>query len=69
MLFLYTCKQAHQKLSENLDRELSLAERAQLKLHLSMCASCSNFKTQMQTIRMAMKQMAAGKSSDQDPQQ
>ena len=68
MLFLYTCKQAHQMLSENLDRQLSLTERAQLKLHLSVCESCSNFKTQMPTIRMAMKQMAAGKSSDQDPQ-
>ena len=66
MLFLYTCKQAQQKLSEDLDRQLSLAERAQLKLHLSMCRSCSNFGTQMRTIRSAMKQMAAGKSSDQD---
>jgi len=66
MLFFYTCKQAHQKLSEDLDRQLSLAERAQLKLHLSMCRSCSNFGTQMRTIRSAMKQMAAGKSSDQD---
>ncbi|MBC3833432.1 zf-HC2 domain-containing protein [Undibacterium amnicola] len=67
MLFLYTCKQAHQKLSENLDRKLSLTERAQLKVHLSMCRSCSNFSTQMRTIRSAMKQMASGKSSDQDP--
>ncbi len=66
MLFLYTCKQAHQKLSEDLDRELSLTERTQLKIHLSMCDSCSNFGTQMRTIRMAMKQMAEGKSSDQD---
>ena len=66
MLFLYTCKQAHQKLSEDLDRQLSLTERAQLKLHLSMCRSCSNFGTQMRTIRSAMKQMAAGKSSNQD---
>ncbi len=66
MLFLYTCKQAHQKLSEDLDRQLSLTERAQLKLHLSMCRSCNNFGTQMRTIRSAMKQMAAGKSSNQD---
>jgi predicted anti-sigma-YlaC factor YlaD len=66
MLFLYTCKQAHQKLSEDLDRELSLTERTQLKIHLSMCDSCTNFGKQMRTIRMAMKQMAEGKSSDQD---
>jgi predicted anti-sigma-YlaC factor YlaD len=67
MFFFYTCKQAHQKLSEDLDRKLSLAERTQLSVHLRMCRSCSNFRTQMRTIRMAMQQMANGKSSDQDP--
>lgn len=66
MRLFYTCKQAHQKLSENLDRDLSLLERTQLKLHLSMCHSCTNFGTQMRTIRMAMQQMAKGKSSDQN---
>jgi predicted anti-sigma-YlaC factor YlaD len=66
MRIVYTCKQAHQKLSENLDRELSLTERTQLKVHLSVCRSCTNFSTQMRTIRMAMQQMAKGKSSDQD---
>ncbi|MBC3873026.1 zf-HC2 domain-containing protein [Undibacterium flavidum] len=66
MRIFYTCKQAHQKLSENLDRELSLAERTQLKIHLSMCRSCTNFGTQMRTIRMAMQEMAKGKSSDRD---
>jgi predicted anti-sigma-YlaC factor YlaD len=67
MFFLYNCKQAHEKLSEDLDRKLSLTERTQLNVHLSMCRSCSNFRTQMRTIRMAMRQMASGKSSDQDP--
>lgn len=67
MRLFYSCKQAHQKISENLDRPLSVAERTQLKIHLSMCRSCSNFGTQMRTIRMAMLQMAKGKSSDQDP--
>lgn len=66
MRIFYTCQQAHQKLSENLDRELSLTERTRLKVHLSMCRSCTNFDTQMRTIRMAMQQMARGKSSDQD---
>ncbi|MFZ6818605.1 zf-HC2 domain-containing protein [Undibacterium sp. Ji22W] len=65
MRIFYTCKQAHQKLSENLDRELSLTERTQLKIHLSMCRSCTNFGTQMRTIRIAMQEMAKGKSSDQ----
>lgn len=64
MRLFYTCKQAHQKLSENLDRQLNLIERTQLKMHLSMCRSCSNFGTQMRTIRLAMQAMAKGKSSD-----
>ncbi|MBI1835192.1 MAG: zf-HC2 domain-containing protein [Burkholderiales bacterium] len=58
MRLLYTCKKAQQIISEGLDRELSLAERAHLKLHLSMCRSCTNFKGQMQTLRMAMKKMS-----------
>ena len=60
MRFLYTCKQAHQMLSEGLDRPLSLAERAHLKLHLSMCKSCTNFSQQMQTLRQAMRKMSHG---------
>lgn len=58
MRFFYTCKQAHQMLSEGLDRELSVAERTQLKLHLSMCRSCTNFRSQMNLLREAMKKMS-----------
>jgi predicted anti-sigma-YlaC factor YlaD len=57
MLFFYSCKQTHQKLSEGLDHELSLTERAQLKLHLSICRSCTNFRGQMQNLRAAMKKI------------
>lgn len=60
MRFFYTCKQAHQMLSEGMDRQLSVAERAQLKLHLSMCKSCTNFGQQMQTLRQAMRKMSHG---------
>lgn len=58
MRLLYSCKKAQQIISESLDRELGLAERVHLKLHLSMCRSCTNFKGQMQTLRMAMKKMS-----------
>ncbi|MBY0573328.1 MAG: zf-HC2 domain-containing protein [Undibacterium sp.] len=57
MLFFYSCKQAHQKLSESLDHELGLAERTHLKLHLSVCRSCTNFRGQMQNLRAAMKKL------------
>ena len=58
MRFFYTCKQAHQMLSEGMDRQLSVTERAQLKLHLRMCRSCSNFSGQMRLLREAMKKMS-----------
>jgi predicted anti-sigma-YlaC factor YlaD len=57
MQLIYKCKQAHQMLSEGLDRELSFSERARLKLHLSICDSCTNFNTQMQTLRLAMRKL------------
>jgi predicted anti-sigma-YlaC factor YlaD len=62
MRFIYTCKQTHQILSEGLDRDLSLAERAHLKLHLSLCTSCTNFSKQMLTLRLAMRKMAKGEN-------
>ena len=45
-------------LSEGLDRDLNVAERTQLKLHLGMCRSCTNFKNQMTLMRQAMKKMS-----------
>jgi predicted anti-sigma-YlaC factor YlaD len=57
MQLIYKCKQAHQMVSEGLDRELNFSERARLKLHLSICESCTNFNTQMQTLRLAMRKL------------
>lgn len=57
MHFFYNCREAHQKLSEALDHELGLAERAQLKIHLSMCRSCNNFRLQMRTLHNAMQRL------------
>lgn len=57
MRLIYKCKQAHQMVSEGLDRELSFSERARLRLHLSICNSCTNFNTQMQTLRLAMRKL------------
>ncbi|MDE2429035.1 MAG: zf-HC2 domain-containing protein [Burkholderiales bacterium] len=59
MRLLITCKQAHQMASEKLDRDLSIAERTRLKLHLSMCRGCTNFNGQMQLLRMAMRKISS----------
>lgn len=58
MKIFYSCQQAHEVISQGLDHELNLGQRTNLAIHLGVCRSCANFKTQMQTIRMAMKQLA-----------
>jgi predicted anti-sigma-YlaC factor YlaD len=69
MRFLYNCKQAHQMVSEGLDRQLTFSERLQLKLHLSMCHSCSNFNGQMLTLHRAMRQLPANTSEPRKDQE
>lgn len=58
------CKQASQIISQSLDRNLTLRERFALKLHLLVCAYCKRFSQQMQTLRVAIKQMTASIEND-----
>ncbi len=48
---MMNCQQATRLLSEAMDREVSLQERAVLKLHVMMCSGCRNFGKQMGTLR------------------
>lgn len=50
---MLSCKESTRLLSEAQDRKLSLAEKVQLELHLSMCNGCKNFKSQMRFLREA----------------
>jgi len=52
-----TCREVHRLASEGLDRDLSLIERARVRLHLSVCHACRNFNGQMQLIRRAMRRL------------
>ena len=52
---MLSCKEATQRLSEAQDRDLSLSEKLQLKMHLAMCSGCSNFGRQMDFLRAACK--------------
>lgn len=63
MRLLFNCKQAHQIVSEGLDRDLRFSERARLKLHLSICDSCSNFYGQMRLLRQAMRHFPLGQDN------
>ncbi|MCH8621130.1 zf-HC2 domain-containing protein [Undibacterium sp. TS12] len=58
MSIFIVCKQAHQLISEGLDRPLRASERAQLKMHLAICRACTGFNGQMSFLRKAMQQTA-----------
>jgi predicted anti-sigma-YlaC factor YlaD len=70
-----TCKEVHRLVSEGLDRELSLVERARMQMHLLICRACQNFNNQMALLRGAMRNFQIpdvptdpGKSPGQDGQ-
>jgi hypothetical protein len=51
-----TCREVHRLVSEGMDRELSLAERSRVRLHLLVCTACTRFNCQMDLLRRAMRQ-------------
>ncbi|RJG04881.1 zf-HC2 domain-containing protein [Noviherbaspirillum cavernae] len=61
-----TCREIHQLTSEGLDRELSMVERARVRVHLLVCDGCSAFHAQMQLLRRAMRQMQISKPDDKE---
>jgi putative zinc finger protein len=52
-----SCKEASQLVSEGLDRNLGLLERARLRLHLAICDGCTNFKKQADFLRRALREL------------
>jgi hypothetical protein len=64
--FKPTCKEVHRLTSERLDRQLSLVERARMRLHLLICQPCRNFGAQMALIRRAMRHMSESDDADRD---
>lgn len=54
-----TCKEVHQLVSEELDRDLSWADRMRVYLHLHfwVCQACKNFENQMRFLHRAMRRL------------
>ena len=50
-----TCKEATRLISQAQDRKLTLAQRAALRLHLSLCEACTRFGAHLNTLRSAMR--------------
>jgi len=47
---MYSCKQASFLLSQAKERKLALNETIQLKLHLTLCSHCRQFKQNLETM-------------------
>ncbi len=64
---MMNCQQATRLLSEAQDRELSLKDRAGLKMHVVMCSGCRNFGRQMGTLRDIAQSYAKGSYEQSGP--
>jgi len=54
---MMNCKQATRLMSQGQDRELNMAERTRLRIHLFICSGCSNYNKQLHLIRETMKRI------------
>ena len=51
---MLSCKEASRLVSQGLDRDLGFGERVMLRVHLTICDGCTNFKDQVAFLRKAM---------------
>jgi len=56
MILRRTCKQVASLLIAREDRDLPLADRLALRLHLAACKACPKFERQVLTMRNALRQ-------------
>jgi hypothetical protein len=56
MKLLLSCKEASRLISEELDRDLGVAERAALRVHLAICVACTRMSGQFEFLRRAVRQ-------------
>jgi len=55
---MLSCKEASRLLSQGLDRRLGFGERVMLRVHLTICDGCTNFRDQVAYLRKAMSRLA-----------
>ena len=64
---MLNCNEVTNLCSDELERPLSVWERLKLKMHLTMCTGCSNYRTQMSALRAAMRAYADGRAVSEEP--
>jgi hypothetical protein len=57
---MLSCKQATELMSQEQDRSLSLSERTALRVHVWICAGCTNYRRQMSVLRAACLRFGGG---------
>jgi hypothetical protein len=60
------CEKATRLISESQERNLSLTEKINLKMHVMMCTGCKNFSLQVPFLSKAMKAYAKGYDEGRD---
>jgi hypothetical protein len=63
------CKEVSQLCSQELERPLTLTDRAKLGIHLMMCTGCWNFRKQMRLLRQKMHEYADGRAPSEPADQ
>jgi predicted anti-sigma-YlaC factor YlaD len=56
MKLMLSCREASRLISEKLDRDLGIAERAALRVHLAICEACTRMTRQFDFLRRAARQ-------------
>jgi len=56
---MLNCHDATFLLSQRQERELSISERTNLRLHVTMCRGCTNFERQLPEIGKAVRAFAS----------
>jgi hypothetical protein len=62
---MMNCREATQKMSEELERPLTLGEQLSLKVHVVVCPPCRNFRQQAAFLRESMRAYARTPEDDE----
>ncbi len=60
---MLNCKEASELASISIDRKLTLSERLSLKIHLLLCANCTNFYGQISLLHKAARAFVKNRTS------
>ncbi|MEX1216776.1 zf-HC2 domain-containing protein [Saccharospirillum sp.] len=55
---MMNCEQATRLMSDSRERELSIRERAAIKMHNLMCSGCRNFNVQVEQVGQMARRFA-----------